>query len=527
MLGPHFMMDMLRLARKGRTTFFRVLYVLVQLAALYLLTRGGTHENMRINDFARMAQTFSTVMLVLQNVLIVMLSPIYFASVMAEERELGTLEMLAMTHLTDWEILLGKLGARVLTVASVVLAGLPMLAIVHLWGGVDMGSLVFHVAATLLLILSCAGISLWASVDAIKMFDAFMMSCSILVGAVLVSSVIAFALAHAAAGSWLFYGASLLFLGSAHLFVAWFFCFFAVQKFRYYRRVATTLSKPQSTLPWQATPSQRRGSKRSRIHPLAWPIRGNALRWKECVLPALPLARHQWWAWTLLLLACVFGLGLLATQSREPLGRADVAFVGMLRFLACNGYVWTLLAYTMMVVFQTTSSVAREREQMTLDFLLQVPDDRLDLLLWKWLGPPLRNWPFLAVAWIALVFGLTAGFFGPLQFALLLLLPLPWLFFLSTFALYLSIRCPRTLSAHIAAAISLAVLLVAHLFLLGDPGMMIGGTLALFMPEQWDHRFHGDMLFFLGALAVESAVLLLLAGLFGWLAVRRFERGVS
>ncbi len=531
MLGPHFMMDMLRLARKGRATFFRVLYVLVQLVALYLLTRGGTHENMRINDFARMAQTFSMVMLVLQNVLIVLLSPIYFASVMAEERELGTLEMLALTHLSDWEILLGKLGARVLTVASVVLAGLPMLAIVHLWGGVDMGSLVFHVAASLLLIVSCAGISLWASVDAIKMFDAFMMSSSILVGSVLVSSILAFSLANAAAGDWMFYGVSLLFLGVGHLFVAWFFCYFAVQKFRTYRRMATTLSQKQSTLPWQMTPSQRRGSKRSRIHPLAWPIRGNALRWKECTLPALPIARYQWWAWGLLGGAVVFAafMQILRLQPGFLGPREGREFVldGLCRFFASNGYVWTLLAYTMMVVFQTTGSVARERELLTLDFLLQVPDDRLDILGWKWAGPLLRNWPFLALAWITLIFGFVAGLFGPVHFALLFLLPLPWILCLSALALYLSTRCTRTLNANLTMAVALAVMLVGHLFILGEPGTMIQGMIYLFLPEEMGHRFADNLLVLYGAFAIESAVLLLLAGLFGWLAVRRFEQGVS
>jgi ABC-type transport system involved in multi-copper enzyme maturation permease subunit len=534
MLGPHFMMDMLRLARKGRTTFFRVLYVLVQLVALYLLTRGGTRENMQINDFARMAQTFSMVMLVLQNVLIVLLSPIYFASVMAEERELGTLELLALTHLTDWEILLGKLGARVLTVASVVLAGLPMLAIVHLWGGVDLGSLVFHVAASLLLILSCAGISLWASVDAIKMFDAFMMSASILVGAVLVSSILVFALAHAAAGDWMFYGMSLLCLGVAHLIVAWFFCYFAVQKFRHYRRMATTLSKQQSTLPWQMTPSQRRGSKRSRIHPLAWPIEGNALKWKECTLPALPIALRSWWAWGLLggaVLLAIF-LQLIRLQIRfqdfAPRGHQDSnSLDGMFRFFACNGYVWALLGYTMMVVFQTTASVARERELLTLDFLLQVPHDRLEILGWKWVGPLLRNWPFLAVAWITLIFGFLAGFFRPMQFGLLFFLPLPWILCLSALALYLSTRCARTLNANLTMAVALAVMLVGHLFILGDPGYVIQGMMYLFLPEEMGHRFAANQLILYGALALESAGLLLLALLFGFLAKRRFEQGVS
>src|SRR5439155_2467559 len=53
------------------------------------------------------------------------------------ERSQNTLVFLLTTHLTNREIVLGKLVTRLLQVGLLVLTGLPVLGLLHLFGGVD------------------------------------------------------------------------------------------------------------------------------------------------------------------------------------------------------------------------------------------------------------------------------------------------------------------------------------------------------------------------------------------------------
>jgi ABC-type transport system involved in multi-copper enzyme maturation permease subunit len=71
----------------------------------------------------------------LQMVGLVLLTPILVANAVIEERDGGTLELLAMTRLTPADILLGKVLSRVLLLELVVLGGLPFLAVCSSLGG--------------------------------------------------------------------------------------------------------------------------------------------------------------------------------------------------------------------------------------------------------------------------------------------------------------------------------------------------------------------------------------------------------
>src|SRR4051812_9655553 len=125
MLGPHFYYDVVRLARKGWPTWLRVLYLLVLLVSLSLmyLSNNNTFDYRRPSDFAERAHAYAYTLIVLQNILVLVLLPVYVASVIVEEKENRTLEALFLTKLTDREMVLGKFGARFLHMGAVVLAG--------------------------------------------------------------------------------------------------------------------------------------------------------------------------------------------------------------------------------------------------------------------------------------------------------------------------------------------------------------------------------------------------------------------
>ena len=74
-----------------------------------------------------------------QTWMLVLLTPILVAQGIIEERDAGTLKLLAITRLTPRRLLIGKLASRLLMVEAVVLAGLPFLALCLSLGGVGPG----------------------------------------------------------------------------------------------------------------------------------------------------------------------------------------------------------------------------------------------------------------------------------------------------------------------------------------------------------------------------------------------------
>jgi ABC-type transport system involved in multi-copper enzyme maturation permease subunit len=126
-------------------------------------------------------------------------------------------------------------------------------------------------------------------------------------------------------------------------------------------------------------------------------------------------------------------------------------------------YFVALLAYGLVVLFQMTMTVASEREQGTLVFLLTIPDERRTVLFAKWLGPWWRNWPILAIAYLGVLLGFGSGLYDWIGFLFLLLIPWPMMLTLGSLALWLSVLVRRTLFANIAVIGFVGVLVIAHI----------------------------------------------------------------
>src|SRR5262249_48760671 len=77
-----------------------------------------------------------------------------------EERDKGTLPLLFTTQLTAREIVRGKWVARVVHVGSILLGGLPVLALIQLWGGIDMPVIAANFANTAAWLVSVAAFSM-------------------------------------------------------------------------------------------------------------------------------------------------------------------------------------------------------------------------------------------------------------------------------------------------------------------------------------------------------------------------------
>ncbi len=136
MNGAVLLREAIRSSRRWQTYALRVL-----VTGLFLLALGWTWNRMLAQDFdiARagewgheMYRGWSTVQVVLAG----LLAPVLVAMGVAEEKEDGTLELLALTRLTSTQILFGKATSRLLVMLTIVFAGMPMLGLISTLGGV-------------------------------------------------------------------------------------------------------------------------------------------------------------------------------------------------------------------------------------------------------------------------------------------------------------------------------------------------------------------------------------------------------
>jgi ABC-type transport system involved in multi-copper enzyme maturation permease subunit len=192
-VGPMFFYDLMRLARRGRSTLLRCTYALLLLGCLYLIYMNrfpieAAFQNlfrlrpkMRLEDLAEFAGTFATGIFALQSAAVLVLTPAYVSGAIAEEKERRTLELLFTTHLTDREIVLGKLFGRLMHLFGVVLAGLPILMALQVWGGVEPLLPIAGFFVTVVTLLSVGAICIYCSVVCQTSFTALVASYLIVV----------------------------------------------------------------------------------------------------------------------------------------------------------------------------------------------------------------------------------------------------------------------------------------------------------------------------------------------------------
>jgi len=99
-------------------------------------------------ELSRFAEGFALTFFLVQATIVLLLTPIFVAGAIFEERETRSGEVLLTTQLTRREVYIGKLGARMVQVLLVVLAGMPILFLTQLWGGVSMAMIMVDYAAT-------------------------------------------------------------------------------------------------------------------------------------------------------------------------------------------------------------------------------------------------------------------------------------------------------------------------------------------------------------------------------------------
>ena len=169
-VGPLFSWELVRLARRGQDARARTILAVVLLLTLFVFTVVwfpgtnlrdlffGSQQVLDIHDSARFAEQFSLALLLAQMAVMVLIAPAYAAGSIAEEKERKTFANLLTTELSNREIVLGKFCGRVVFLLGVMLAGLPVLALTGLVGGIDPLFLVlsYVLTATTVVLVSAA-----------------------------------------------------------------------------------------------------------------------------------------------------------------------------------------------------------------------------------------------------------------------------------------------------------------------------------------------------------------------------------
>jgi ABC-type Na+ efflux pump permease subunit len=121
-------------------------------------------------------------------------------------------------------------------------------------------------------------------------------------------------------------------------------------------------------------------------------------------------------------------------------------------------YYVFLISYILGVGYRAAVTVARERQQQTLEPLLLLPIERSEILFAKLAGVLWHGWPWLVLLAGDIVLGTLIGAYHPLSAVLLCLVPLPIILFVATFGLLLSVWLGTVLRATLAMIITLIAL---------------------------------------------------------------------
>jgi ABC-type transport system involved in multi-copper enzyme maturation permease subunit len=508
LFGPVLFYDLLRMTRRSRYFMLRCFYASLLVALFYWLyvRWSSMHVNrflplaLQKRDLAEFAEMFFNAFMALQFLAVAVLTPVYVAGSIAEEKGRRTLEFVLATDLRDREIVLSKLVSRLASLTLLILTGLPVLSVIQFLGGVDPGLVLAGFAATAITMASLAGVSILASVYARQPRDAIVVTYLAVAGYVAFGYVVhglwstptpplvpgprgvmmAPAMVPAASDwvtDWLNAG-NLPFvltqlqrtwsagtslagaIGSLlprylvfHVLVGLISTTWAVARVR---RIALR-QLGQGRLP--EIPKRGR-----RIRP---PVRVLPMVWKEVfadpgfrltktgrvavgLLVVLSLAPAGWMLYQYLL----SGQGYYEVSSWSGRSGYNVIQTGRWSYIGVVLNPWVRLAGTAVacllllgVAIRGATSITGERERDTLDGLLTSPLYSHDILFAKWLGSLLSvRWGWL---WLGLIWGIGVVT-GALHPVAIMLCSSAWVVYASTLAgigVWFSTSCPTSLRA--------------------------------------------------------------------------------
>ena len=139
LIGPVFTRELITAPRRTRFYLSRALYIagLLILVSMAWGLYTGTQQIRSVGDTARFGAAIFQILAVLQLTLALFFAALLTASAVAQEKDRRTLVLLLLTHLSNSELVLGKLFASLLGVLVMLASAVPFFMIIALFGGVS------------------------------------------------------------------------------------------------------------------------------------------------------------------------------------------------------------------------------------------------------------------------------------------------------------------------------------------------------------------------------------------------------
>ncbi len=175
-LGPVFAFESLIAARRWQVYALRTIYIGLMLAGLTLTWAPSDRPINGPAEAAAIGRVFLLTVIAVQLAVVLLAAPAATAGAICVDKSRGTLLHAFTTDLTDREIILGKLGARLGPVLALMAYGLPVLALGSFLGGIDLAEAVGAELVTAGTAVLCCTVALLASVWARKPHQALLLS---------------------------------------------------------------------------------------------------------------------------------------------------------------------------------------------------------------------------------------------------------------------------------------------------------------------------------------------------------------
>jgi ABC-type transport system involved in multi-copper enzyme maturation permease subunit len=175
-LGPVFAFESLIAARRWQVYAVRSLYIGLMLLGLTLSWGPLDRAITSVADAAAIGRLFLQTVITVQLAAVLLAAPAATAGAICVDKARGTLLHAFVTDLTDREIVLGKLGARLGPVLALLAYGLPVLALGSFLGGIDLAAALGAELVTVGVAVLCCTLALIASVWARKPHQALLLT---------------------------------------------------------------------------------------------------------------------------------------------------------------------------------------------------------------------------------------------------------------------------------------------------------------------------------------------------------------
>ncbi len=155
--GPVFVREAIVATRHWQLYAGRFLFGTLLLLSVWSMWGGYGGQTVSSSEIGRIGESLYYAYVICQLSLILLVTPATTAGAICEEKAKGSLLHLLTTDLSDFEIVVGKLGARLLPVIGMMAAGVPILMIFGLLGGIDLDAVIGAIAVTVgAAVVSCA-----------------------------------------------------------------------------------------------------------------------------------------------------------------------------------------------------------------------------------------------------------------------------------------------------------------------------------------------------------------------------------